>query len=487
MKRDDGYHREFFHDMGERLGDWIGRHFERPETTSATFDDYRLFIGGREQDVRSGADSFMDVAFGRAGDDVLRGGGRDDDLLGGKGDDRLNGQDGMDHLDGGKGADTLHGGAEADNLVGGDGKDRLDEGPGHGNIEGGQGDDILRGGLGADAFVVDPDSGHDVIRDFRAGPGMFDHLAFRDVEPEELEFADTPDGVRISWNDGGSSVLLAGVSKHELAQDDFMFTEHKELIPVGGADGTPHAAAEIADLLWAQPSFEDAAATIFGREDVFRFDEFLVKFGGPGRDAFRGGAERDFFFGLDGDDRLVGGDGDDDLRGDGGADLLRGGDGMDHLTGGAGRDRLYGGDEADHLMGDDGRDAISAGAGHDMVEGGRGNDTLDGGDGADAFIVDPRSGHDVIVGGFTPGPGAFDHIAFVEILPEQVTVEDLGSDVRIAWGSGSIRIKGVQKHDLAQDDFMFNDVEGGGFVDDPAITLEGSRLLFPADSDGVWT
>ena len=441
-----------------------------------SFDDYRVYIGGPRMDRYSGTDS-MDIIFGRGGNDRLIGGHNDDDLLGGSKNDLLIGAAGMDHLDGGDGNDRLFGGEEEDGLHGGDGNDYLDEGAGHGDLEGGAGDDVLVGGLGADAFMVDPHSGHDVIRDFRAGPGMFDHLALRDISPEELRFEDTAEGVVISWNNGESSVLLEGVFKADLAQDDFMFAEEERLIPVGGFPENDMTLATSDSFVFTNE--ESAHST---SHQSFQFNEFLVRRGTDGNDTFDETAARDFVFGLGGNDILSGGAGNDDLRGDAGNDTLNGGDGMDHLVGGDGDDHLFGGAMADTLSGGNGVDHISAGASHDMINGGMGDDILDGGDGADAFMVNPTSGNDVVVGGFTPGAGAFDHVAFIDIQPHEVSVMDTSEGALISWGTGSILLQGIFENQLVQDDFMFNDVEGGGFVDDPNISYEGSALLFPETS-----
>lgn len=440
----------------------------------SSFDDYRVYIGGPRMDRFSGTDH-MDIVFGRGGNDRLIGGDNDDDLMGGSKNDLLIGAAGMDHLGGGDGNDRLFGGEDEDGLHGGDGNDYLDEGAGHGDLEGGAGDDVLVGGLGADAFVVDPNSGHDIIRDFRAGPGMFDHLALRDIAPEELQFQDTAAGVFISWNNGESSVLLEGVFKADLAQDDFMFAEEKQLIPVGGFPENEIALA----------STSDTFIFINGHGASYQesFDEFLVRRGTDGNDFFEGTAARDFFFGLGGDDNASGGAGNDDLRGDDGNDTLNGGDGMDHLVGGDGDDHLYGGAMADTLMGGNGVDFISAGAGHDMINGGMGDDILDGGNGADAFMVNPTSGNDVVIAGFTPGAGAFDHIAFIGIDPDEVTISDTNEGALISWVNGSILLQGVFENQLVQDDFMFNGIEGGAFVNDPDISYAGSALLFPENQN----
>lgn len=460
---------------------------------SHKFGDYRLYIGPSHSDRYSGTER-MDMAFGLSGNDRLRGWREADDLQGGDGNDYLAGGAGTDHLVGGKGSDRLVGGDGADRLEGRNGRDYLDEGAGHGDLDGGAGNDTLVGGPGADAFMVHPGSGDDAIKDFQAGPGVFDHLALRDITPEDLRFEDTSEGVRISWiaENGNGSVLLEGVQKADLAQDDFMFANDRMLIHPADPD-----AATVEATSFARIEGENLGADDSGGDDpgsrIARFDSFFLKAGTASADIFQATAHQDYYFGLDGDDQLFGAVADDDLHGDAGNDVLDGGDGSDHLDGGAGNDRLFGGAMADNLMGGDGNDELHAGADHDMINGGRGDDILDGGDGADAFMVEPDSGHDVVIGGFDAGPGAFDHIAFIDILPEEVQVEDVVRDddegVLVSWSSnedpakaGSIFLDGLSKSQMAQDDFMFNAVEGGAFVPDPEITQEGSRLIFASRS-----
>ena len=355
------------------------------------------------------------------------------------------------------------------------------------------GDDTLVGGAGPDAFAVDPTSGNDVIRDFTAGPGMFDHLALRDLRWEDLSFEDTTAGVRVSW--AGGSVLLEGVAKSQLAQDDFMFADTPDLPPASRDAAGP--AAERPSPSMEGPTFghrdlpgerfDQAADAALRRGDVsltFTGDEsYQVIVGERQGDALAGDASVDNIFGRDGADTLVGLGGDDVLQGDAGDDRLEGGDGMDRLDGGMGADTLVGGAMVDDVMGMAGADSIDAGAGHDMIEGGMGNDTITGGTGADAFIVDPDSGFDVITDMEVRGEaqGAFDHLALRDIRPDQVTVVDQTEGAFVSWNTdrdadaeGGVLLQGVFRADLRQSDFMF--VDAPGFV--AGISETGSDWIF---------
>lgn len=466
---------------------------------SFDFDQTRVSVGGRSADrVLGGATD--DHLWGRGGNDQIAGGGGDDILYGQDGTDLLTGGLGADRLVGGAGADRLFGGDGADMLMGGDGNDFLDEGAGHGDLEGGKGNDILVGGQGPDAFGFEKGSGDDVIRDFTAGPGMFDHLALRGLTWEDLSISDTNAGVRVSWE--GGSVLLEGVAKSQLAQDDFMFAEQPDLPPGAHAPSapTPERASMSSDgptigsstLGPVQGSFDLWADFSMARDDVaFDFDQFGVVAGSTRADVIRGGDTDDNLFGRAGDDHLVGLAGDDILEGGAGQDLLDGGDGADRLVGGSGNDKLAGGAQADELMGGDGRDYLDAGAGHDMIEGGTGNDAIRGGTGADAFIVDPTSGNDIVFDFEALGPaqGAFDHIALRDITPDDVTVstgtrswdgQDY-SGALVSWdvnhdgsADGSVLLANVRPEDLRQSDFMF--VEEPGFV--AGVSTEGSYYIF---------
>jgi Ca2+-binding RTX toxin-like protein len=224
------------------------------------------------------------------------------------------------------------------------------------------------------------------------------------------------------------------------------------------------------------------------REFSFDFtgdEQYRVTVGAMGADNLQGDDAWDHFFGRDGNDMLSGIGGNDILQGDAGDDTLVGGAGQDRLDGGPGADRLEGGDAEDNLAGADGNDTLDAGAGHDMLDGGKGDDVFIGGTGADAFMVMPDSGNDVVLDFEATGAaqGSFDHIALIDILPQQVHVTDTADGALVWWDTngdatadGSILLKDVPVVDLRQSDFMFN--EEPAFV--AGVSDYGSWYVFPA-------
>lgn len=170
---------------------------------------HNVTFGDESADTLGGTDG-AEFTWGLEGDDRIGGGGMDDVLHGGAGADVVSGNMGDDEVEGGEGNDTLYGGPGADTLRGGPGNDHLDEGEGHSTVDGGMGDDTLVGGGGPDAFMIGRMSGHDVIKDFTAGPGMFDHLAVMDgLQWTDLAFADTADGGSRSVGTGVQSCWKA--------------------------------------------------------------------------------------------------------------------------------------------------------------------------------------------------------------------------------------------------------------------------------------
>jgi Ca2+-binding RTX toxin-like protein len=146
---------------------------------------FSLALQGAAQATEQGsmtATGFENVS-GSIHDDVLTGDSGNNVLLGDWGSDALNGDDGNDtlygdgrlhvdtHLTGGSGPITLFGDAEAafPGGLGVDGNDTLNGGKGTDTLYGGRGDDTLTGGTQNDRFVIEAQSGDDVITDFKNG------------------------------------------------------------------------------------------------------------------------------------------------------------------------------------------------------------------------------------------------------------------------------------------------------------------------------
>jgi VCBS repeat-containing protein len=157
------------------------------------------------------------------GDDLVHGGNGSDSLFGGRGMDGMYGDEGNDLLDGGLGSDLLFGGNGKDILKGGGDNDLLYGGNGDDILDGGSGDDILAGDNGNDRFVFGPNSGNDVIADFRRGDiiefqgGVFDN--FQEVRAASRQILGST-----VIDIGDDTIVLIGVQLRDLRASDFLFT-----------------------------------------------------------------------------------------------------------------------------------------------------------------------------------------------------------------------------------------------------------------------
>jgi Ca2+-binding RTX toxin-like protein len=127
----------------------------------------------------------------------------------------------------------------------------------------------------------------------------------------------------------------------------------------------------------------------------------------------------DFFEGMRGNDRLQGARGDDTLAGNNGDDSLAGGrSGADRLIGGAGDDRLSGGANV----------------------------------GQDIFVFRDLGDSDTITD-FVDGR---DRIELQNTGSGQVTVQQVGDDVRIRFGVSEIMVLNERASDFSNADFIFS-------------------------------
>ncbi|MBM1817047.1 calcium-binding protein [Pseudosulfitobacter pseudonitzschiae] len=246
------------------------------------------------------------------------------------------------------------------------------------------------------------------------------------------------------------------------------------------ADGSAQPQlAELADgrLLVTYTALRDGADDVMAQ--ILTVDPVQVD-GTAGDDHLFLGALNDTLVGHDGNDRLDGMDGDDDLSGLRGNDTLDGGTGHDTLSGGSNRDRLtggrgrdlldggrsrdvldggrgddtlYGGDSKDALYGNWGDDVLFGDAGSDRLAGNQGNDTLTGGAGADLFVFKAGDGVDTI----TDFEDGVDRIRIVTGAGsmDDLTITDLGADVRLTFADVTVVMLGVDHTVLDATDFVF--------------------------------
>lgn len=318
-------------------------------------------------------------------------------------------------------------GAAVTGPVTGTGGDDLMAARGRVTLEGGAGDDILvagaaggvlTGGAGADTFVLRPAEEGVRITDFEAGQDRIDMGAFPMLRaPGQLEVTELANGVKLAFGDTAIRVISADGQALDLA----------DLWPDGFAapDRMPIPEGPVETLV-----------TGTGRADRLA--------GAAGNDTLRG---------LGGDDRLEGGAGHDRLKGGAGDDRLLGGAGRDRLDGAGGADLLAGGGGNDRLAGGAGADVLRGSGGADVLTGGAGNDRLAGGAGADEFRFAARHGADSITG-FTPGE---DLIRLAEAAPRYraLDISQVGEDVVIDTGEGTVTLKQVEADDLSARDFLF--------------------------------
>jgi Ca2+-binding RTX toxin-like protein len=148
-------------------------------------------------------------------------------------------------------------------------------------------------------------------------------------------------------------------------------------------------------------------------------------------------------------------------------DLVLGGN--ETISGSGFGDYLYGGKGNDTILGNKGTDYLLGGAGNDHISGGKGNDCLLGGNGADTFVLEEKSGKDLI-GDFDASSDKLDLSAYgftgsVEDFLDEHTQDSHGDrchggkdgedGVVIDLGDGDmVKLEGVSRWDLSEDNLL---------------------------------
>ena len=178
-------------------------------------------------------------------------------------------------------------------------------------------------------------------------------------------------------------------------------------------------------------------------------------FGGGGGDLVFGGSGADQLYGGDGNDTIWSGTGNDNASGGSGGDVIGGGEGRDTVFAGSNHDTVYGSDDNDQVYGGSGNDLLFGGSGDDTVDGGTGNDELYGGDGNDTFIFEGGFGDDSIGGFHARGDNTIDISDLNLDGISDLTISQVGSDVLIDTGDGTILLYNADQSDVSSADFHF--------------------------------
>lgn len=181
------------------------------------FDDYLRGEGGADEMHGLGG---KDIMRGGKGADLMRGGDGNDVVLGLGGKDRLYGGNNADKVDGGFNDDVLFGEGGKDKLFGRSGDDKLYGNAGHDTLIPGEGSDKLKGGNGRDTFVFFASSDRNTITDFTSGEDTI-RIGSGASKFSQLKFTDTAAGLRVEFSD--VTVFLTGLDRPDVSSSDFVF------------------------------------------------------------------------------------------------------------------------------------------------------------------------------------------------------------------------------------------------------------------------
>ena len=120
----------------------------------------------------------------------------------------------------------------------------------------------------------------------------------------------------------------------------------------------------------------------------------------------------------------------------------------------SGIENVIGSDDGDVIVGSNADNTLSGEDGDDVLNGGAGDDLLLGGEGSDTFTFEGLFGNDTI-GDFEVGVDRLDFSDFGPDFAESLQVTQNGDDAVLRFSSDvSVRLEGVDRLDLTDDDFI---------------------------------
>ncbi|WP_406736726.1 Hint domain-containing protein [Thioclava sp. GXIMD4215] len=351
-------------------------------------------LTGYDQQSTAGDDSYTNVFYGNAGDDLIDGKGGDDSLYGGADNDTLIGGAGNDYIEGNAGNDSLTGDDGNDTLIG-------DGGTG---TTSGSDVSVDWTQFGSAGCMLASGSSFD-MGDVKVTFGFTaqERGAYAKVT-NTSEYTESGDGL-----DANSGLMLYGAGGDCKAGDTSTTTLDFSSDAEGVADAVTNVSFRINDIDYANDTagYHKDIVTVYAYDaDGNELDVTITPAGGATVDGntVSGGvqdtgslnassAQGSALVTVDGNVAKIvidydnGGDSDqaiylsdinattivDETEGD---DTIEGGAGDDVIEGNGGNDLLSGGDGADSISGGDDRDTIMGGAG-DTVDGGAGGDDWD--------------------------------------------------------------------------------------------------------------
>lgn len=221
----------------------------------------------------------------------------------------------------------------------------------------------------------------------------------------------------------------------------------------------------------------DAVGNLLAGVDFVEINEYSVASPLISHDLRLQGAEVTFVRnGTAGHDTVTGDAAGNVMDGRVGNDVMSGGGGNDFITGGEGDDSVDGGDGNDRLFGGSGIDSLLGAGGDDQLRGMTGDDHQEGGGGNDSYLYGLGDGHDTIA-----DSAGTDAIVFAAgITQADVTISQVGGDLLITVGGGSIRV-------LGHSGGVGNRVEQLRFADGSTIDLTTAGNTPPDARDDAFT